>query len=156
MPPTTETRWYHGAQSRLLTLQPLPTGLDPARTLRRALVAPALPPATPLGYLESSKSLANSKKFHGYLTLAHPSGACNLASDPRYDQKCCVRHTPTPTPFARDLHCSAAFDSQPKHPRGQPIRQVGRLLRLHRSTTRLLTTHLVTTCTHSKGTGFPV
>ncbi|MBB5164260.1 hypothetical protein HNP02_004229 [Mycobacterium sp. AZCC_0083] len=67
----------------------------PARTLRRALVAPALPPAPPLGCLESSKSLANSKKFHGYLTLAYPWGACNLARDPRYDQKCCVRHTST-------------------------------------------------------------
>ena len=76
-----------------------PTGLDPrtdaAPRPRRLGAAP--PP--PLGYLESSKSLANSKKFHGYLTLAHPSGACNLARDPCDDQKCCVRHTSTPTPL---------------------------------------------------------
>src|SRR5882757_3105336 len=69
----------------------------PARTLRHASSPRRCGPSPPLGYLESSKSLANSKKFHGYLTLAHPSGACNLASDPRYDQRCCVRHTSTPT-----------------------------------------------------------
>jgi hypothetical protein len=99
MPPTTETRWCHGAQSRLLTLQPLPTGLDSrtdaAPRPRRLDAAPG----PPLGYLESSKSLADSKKFHGYLTLAYPSGACNLAGDPRHDQKCCVRHSSTPTPL---------------------------------------------------------
>jgi hypothetical protein len=60
-----------------------------------------------------------------------------------------------PDPFAGDLHCSAGFDRHPKHPHGQPIRRVERVLPLRRSSTRLLATQLVTTGTHSKGTGFP-
>jgi hypothetical protein len=75
----------------------LPTGLDPRTDAAPRPRRPGAAPPAPLGYLESSKSLANSKKFHGYLTLAYPSGACNLARDPRHDQKCCVRHTSTPT-----------------------------------------------------------
>jgi hypothetical protein len=151
MPPTTETRWCHGAQSRLLTLQPLPTGLDP-----RTDAAPR--PRRP----GPSARILRIQQIVGELQevsrLSHPGtriGGLQLGQGPApRPHVLCSPHL-HPLPFAGDLHCSAAFDSQPKHPRGQPIRQVGRLLRLHRSTMRLLATHVVTTGTHSKGTGFP-
>ncbi|MCU1698705.1 MAG: hypothetical protein JWR34_4768 [Mycobacterium sp.] len=159
MPPTTETRWCHGAQSRLLTLQPLPSShYQLAWTPHGRCAAPSSPRRCP----RPSARILRIQQIVGELQevsrLSHPGiplGGLQLGQGPALRPKVLCSPHLHPNPFGGDLYCSAAFDSQPKHPGGQRIRQVGRLVRLLRSTTRLLATHLVTTCTPSKGTTVP-